>query len=52
MQQRFYKEFERDFYMKIIVMTKIPTNLVTKSFLYLLVVSWKPKTTIKFWTSW
>ena len=35
MQQRFYEEFERDFYTKIIV-TVIPTNLVTSllSFLF------------------
>ena len=32
--QRLHKEFERDIYMKIIV-TKIPTNLVTNSLLSL-----------------
>ena len=34
MEQRFHKEFERDFYKKTIV-TIIPTNLVTNSLLFL-----------------
>ena len=51
MQQRFYKQFERSFYMKIIA-TIIPTDLVTNFFYTLVVLSYKPKTRIWFSASW
>ena len=50
-QQKFYKEFEKDFYMDIIL-TTIQANLVTNSLLSLFCSFVETKTRIKFSPSW